>query len=125
MLLIIDIEEYEDMKPHSPLKLSKTDLGKNIICKQLITVVSGERFTLYGSLYTYMYFTIVVCNTVYIIYINILNCKLNLDLQNVCLSFRPSIHPSVLPSVPLNLLEFLSNSFNIAHMTSLQYCEGS
>ena len=42
---------------------------------------------------------------------NILNCKFSLDLQNVR------------PSVPLNLLELLSNSFNIAHRTLLQYRE--
>ena len=44
--------------------------------------------------------------------INILNCKLSLlDLQNVR------------PSVPLYLLQFLSDSFNIAHRASLQ-CRG-
>ena len=46
----------------------------------------------------------------------ILNCKLSLDLQNY-------VRPSVLPSVPLYLLQFLSDSFNIAHMASLQ-CRG-
>ena len=35
---------------------------------------------------------------------------------------RSSKCPSFCPSVPLNLLQFLSNSFNIAHRTSLQCC---
>ena len=48
----------------------------------------------------------------------ILNCKLSLDLQNV----RPSFRPSVCPPVPLYLLQFLSDSFNIAHRASLQCC---
>ena len=34
-----------------------------------------------------------------------------------------SVRPSVLPSVPLYLLQFLSDSFNIAHRASLQ-CRG-
>ena len=46
---------------------------------------------------------------IYLFYI--LNCKLSLDLQNVR------------PSVPLYLLQFLSDSFNIAHRASLQ-CRG-
>ena len=63
----------------------------------------------------YIYFLAYIPNFISYFDKYILNCKLSLDLQNV--------RPSVLPSVPLNLLQFLSNSFNIAHRASLQ-CRG-
>ena len=73
-------------------------------------------------------YTICICISIYVCmykYLYILNCKLSLDLQNYV---RPSVLPSVLrpsvrPSVPLYLLQFLSDSFNIAHRASLQ-CRG-
>ena len=56
------------------------------------------------------------------IYICIYNVYSQLQVESRS-SKCPSFRPSVRPSVPLYLLQFLSNSFNIAHRASLQ-CRG-